>query len=66
MSDANTPEYYRRRERQERSFAAVAASANVRAVHLELADRYAELVQEGERAGMRPAMMIAGGLSHAS
>ena len=48
MSHLNAPDYYRRREQQERALAGTAASAAISAIHVELADRYAGLVENAE------------------
>lgn len=48
MTDLNTPDYYRRREQQERALAARAISADISGIHAELADRYATLRESAE------------------
>ena len=46
MSDPNDFEHYKSREQQERALTAAAVDPAVRAVHLEMAERYAALVRE--------------------
>ena len=46
MSQDPTAEYFRRRESRQRTMAAIAVSADIRTIHLELADRYAALAAE--------------------
>ena len=43
--DQNTPEYYARREQQERELAAAALDPTIKAIHLDLAERYAALAR---------------------
>lgn len=43
MTEENTAEYHAKREQQERALAAAADDASIRAIHLELANRHAEL-----------------------
>lgn len=45
MSGENSVEYYLKREQQERDLAASAMDVSIRAIHLDMADRYAELAQ---------------------
>ena len=42
------PAYYAARAAEERRLAIASADPNVRAIHLELAEKYAELAGEGE------------------
>ena len=51
MSDENDPEYHALRERQARALAAAAVEPQVRKVHLDMAERYARLL---EQAGSAP------------
>jgi hypothetical protein len=53
MTYLNTPDYYRQRERQERALAGAATSAAIRAIHLELANRYADIIQDAEAPAAR-------------
>lgn len=46
MSDLDSGDYYRRRERQECASAAAAIDRHVGAIHREMAERYAELIQQ--------------------
>jgi hypothetical protein len=46
LKDTDAALYYRRREEQERALAADATDAQVRKIHLELADGYAARVQD--------------------
>ena len=46
MSQHTTADYFRRRESRQRTMAATAVSADIRAIHLELADRYAALAAD--------------------
>ena len=59
MSDLNQPEYYLRREQQERTLAAGAHSPAIGRIHLELADRYAVLAREAMPAAQRPRLTLA-------
>lgn len=58
MSEMNQSDYYRRRAIQARERAADARMPEVRAIHLDLASRYADLVQEAERLEHRPVLGI--------
>ena len=59
VSDLNQPEYYARREEQERQLAAIAISPAIGEIHLELADRYAELVRLAQPApAARPRLKL--------
>ena len=53
MAYLNTPDYYRQRERQERALAGAATSAAIRAIHLELAERYAEIILNADTPAAR-------------
>ena len=44
MPDANTTSYYRNREERERGLASAAVNPDIAAIHLELADRYQQLI----------------------
>ena len=50
MSDHETPDYYLTRERQARELAELAVEPQVRRVHLDMADRYAKLLEEARAA----------------
>lgn len=51
MTDNSTPDYYQRREQQERALAASSVSPVIASVHQDMADRYAQLVyKKGDRA----------------
>jgi hypothetical protein len=58
VSDLNQPAYYARREQQERALANAALSADIRAIHLELAEQYARLSREAEPAPARPRLRL--------
>ena len=58
MSDLNTPDYYRQRERQERALAASAFNPAIGKIHLDLAARYAALLVEANDARPRPVLGI--------
>ncbi len=47
MSERNSPNYYRTREQQSRTLAQAAVSPDIRAIHLQLAERYASLAEQG-------------------
>jgi hypothetical protein len=49
MSDLNSVEYYQAREKKERALAASAVDLGVAAIHRQMADRYADLVQKLSR-----------------
>lgn len=71
MIDYNRPDYYLRREQQQRDLAARAVSPEARMFHVELAGRYARLVEEVTTMSSRPlrdepALSAAPSLSHAS
>ena len=59
MADFNQPEYYVRREQQERALAAGAISPAIGAIHLELAERYAALAGTAEPAPRRARLSLA-------
>ena len=59
MSDLNSPQYYLRREQQERALAAGAISPAIGTIHLELAERYAALAREAEPPVARPRLKLA-------
>ena len=46
---ADSPEYYRMREAQERFAADAAPSEDVRRIHLLLADKYLQLAEKAEK-----------------
>ena len=48
MNDLNAPEYYRRREQQERSLARAATMPTIAEIHMELAERYAAVAVKAE------------------
>lgn len=50
MLGENDPTYYAKRERQARDLAAAARDPQIRAVHLDMAERYAKLREGGEPA----------------
>lgn len=43
MSDENNPDYYANRERHARELAALAKEPQIKAIHLDMAERYAKL-----------------------
>jgi len=49
MIEPNDASYYAKRERQERAFATAAKDPEIKAIHLDLARRYAALALEGAR-----------------
>lgn len=53
MTDLNSVEYYLSRERRERELAAAAANPTIAAVHLEMATRYADLIDQAVDAPAR-------------
>lgn len=55
MATSADLEFYSHRERQERSLAARAPNAEGRRIHLELANRYARMIEEGQP-GDRPTL----------
>lgn len=50
MSVENDPEYYESRERHARELAEEAKEPQVKAIHLDMAERYAKLRAEGAQA----------------
>lgn len=62
MSQLNNADYYRRRAAEAQAHAAEAVLPEVRCVHREMAERYAQLVAEAERserpAASRPVLGI--------
>lgn len=58
MPELNSSDYYRRRAQQSRDYAVSAHSPEVRAIHLDLASRYADLLQKAERLEYRPLLSI--------
>jgi hypothetical protein len=58
MSGLNDTDFYRRRAAQERALARSAALPNVQAIHRGMADRYAELAQDGGAARDRPELRL--------
>ena len=58
MHELNSPDYYRRREHQELKLAEQAVAPDIRAIHLELAQRYADLVRQAEAPIARPRLSI--------
>ena len=46
MDDSNSPAYYQSRERRERELAAAAVNPAIAEIHLEMARRYSELIQQ--------------------
>lgn len=57
MSKLNSPEYYERREQQERELAAACADLAVKEIHLQMAEEYARLAN-GDADLSRPSMRI--------
>ncbi len=57
MEQRNNADYYRRRMAEARAHAASATLPEVRVVHAEMAERYAQLLAEVER-GDRPRLGI--------
>lgn len=53
MSDENTVEYYAKREAQERELAEAAIDSAIRGIHLDLAQRYANLQAEAAQGRSR-------------
>lgn len=49
MRDPTETRYYQRRESQARSLSEAASDPNIRAIHREMADRYAQLVVGRDR-----------------
>jgi hypothetical protein len=47
MSELNSPEYYQRREQQERELAASCVDPAIKAIHLQMAGEYARLANGG-------------------
>ena len=45
MTELNSVEYYRTREQQERGLAVAATSPAIAKIHIEMADRYADLAE---------------------
>jgi len=60
MSELNSPEYYQRREQQERELAASCVDPAIKAIHLQMAEEYARLANGGAESS-RPSMPIAEG-----
>ena len=58
MTDLNAPEYYRRREQQERALANAAKSPAIEEIHLELAERYAHIALKAEAPTLRPRLKL--------
>jgi hypothetical protein len=58
MTDLNAPDYYRRREQQERALARAATSPAIQEIHLELADRYAHISLVAETSAPRPRLRL--------
>lgn len=58
MTDLNVPDYYRRREQQERALASAATSPAIGEIHLELAERYAQIVLTAEVPTLRPRLTL--------
>ena len=52
MSDRDL-EYYRRRERQEREYAARSGDTSARSAHLEMAERYSSMLRDTSIAPQR-------------
>lgn len=46
MDDSNSPAYYQSRERRERELAEAAINPVIAEIHLEMAQRYSELIQQ--------------------
>lgn len=58
MSELNSTDYYRRRERQERALAEAATNPQIAAIHLDMASRYSALVDASRGAStMRPRLV---------
>ena len=53
MSEHDLPDYYRTREQQSRNLAEAAMSPYIKAIHLQLAERYAHLAERGAETGRR-------------
>lgn len=53
MPEENTPEYHAKREEQERGLAAAATDPAIRAIHLNMAERYAALQGEAVQSRSR-------------
>ena len=49
MTDENDPEYYATRERQSRELAESAIEPQIKAIHLQMAERYAKLREDAIR-----------------
>jgi len=58
MTDLNAPEYYRRREQQERALADAAKSPAIEEIHRELAERYADMAAKAETPAPRPRLRL--------
>ena len=62
VSELNTVDYYRRRERQERVLAQGAQIRGIQKIHLDMAEHYASLVAGAESDAMpRPLKLVANG-----
>ena len=60
MSELNQPDYYLRREQQERRLAAKANADAIRRIHVELAEQYAALATTA-RVPSRPTLRVVTG-----
>jgi hypothetical protein len=58
VTPINTPDYYRRREAQERALADHAVDPRIRDIHVDMAERYPTLQAEA-LAAARPKLRIA-------
>lgn len=58
MSEQDTAQYFRIRELRQRSMASAAIDPTIAAIHLELADRYAELTDRSESAGRHKLRLV--------
>lgn len=53
MADQTLAEYYRANAEQERRYATEATMANTRAMHTRAAERWLEMAERAEKAGLR-------------
>jgi len=60
MAELNKPEFYEGREKEERALAASGINADVRAIHTEMAERYAALRLQAVDAQSRRRVCAAG------
>jgi hypothetical protein len=58
MSELNTLDYYRRRERQERVLAEGAQIRGIQKIHLDMAEHYASLVARAEGDAPRESLKL--------